>query len=222
MVVMKKLTSFLWLFLVALCAFACSAGPVEDVSEQQEALNPSCSIVGIAGVSHSTYITAVRLVDSVGAKLDIDYLNPTTNVRDTQRITFKDVHFYSYYTVNGTEWTAQNDDRPLRRVTFRGPGWLSQYPDSYSLALEGDLDFGDHVNEFQNFQIFLVDRQVIPNDAAPGYPWTGEFEAPPGYGISRFEGTGTTPTNTLKVYARTPSGVIAQNFKFETSGCPFP
>jgi hypothetical protein len=191
--------------------------------EQQQALEPACSITGSAGIADTTYVTQVRIVAALnGTKLAVDHYNVDTHVRNTDIITFKDVHWTPFHSVNGMAWLAQNDSFPLRKVDFKDQGCELNFPDKYCLFLYGDLDFGDHVNEFQNTEVFLFDRPISPVSAATGYPWFGEFIAPFGYGITKIEGMGTTPTNTLKISGinATHTGVATKTWKFTTPGCP--
>lgn len=219
---MKRLQVLVMTLLMALLA-GCSAEErsAADLAEVREPLISPCAIGGASGIADTTYITRV-MVD--GDRLEIDNLDPIARVRDTSYVIFRDVHWAPFHPTNGTTWQAQSDAYPLRQVTFKGPGCELSFPDKHCLFLRGDYRVDDiHVNQLQNTEVFLFDRPASPLSTA-SYPSFGQYTADFGYGITRIEGLGLNPSNTLRVSGITTSGghhvVSTKDWKFTTPGCP--
>ncbi len=173
----------------------------------------ACSITGSSGSASfgATVITGVSIAPNYfGTHLVVTACDVVGSFCDSDIHVFDDVHWTPAHTTNGTVW-AGSKAYPLRRVKVSQPGCMLSSPDKWCLDLEGDNDFGDHVNLLQNGERFLFDRYVPSAD----------IEAPVGGAIVKFAGMGTSPINTWRMnYTNAAgTGVTTKNWTFTTPGC---
>ena len=207
---MKKLL----MFLMTLMFVACSAEMTgEDVGERQEAVITPCTINGITGSSTFgvTVITKIQIVPP-GPNNALQMLAvtacPTSGAAcTTSTHTFADVHWEPAHTVNGTIWQGSLA-YPLRRVKMSAPGCMLSSPTKYCMDMQGDYDFGDHINLLQNAERFLFDRPVNVAD----------IEAPVGGAIVQFYGTGWNSWR-MKYTNASQTGLSTKYWDFTTPGC---